>query len=133
MPFSLDQVNLFFDSSQLLIVQYPFPTSLSISVKSLLGQLKPLFNTVLIILFGFFHYFFRLHLTTHYNYWIYETMLQSKPIKFNINLYTNPNSLLAKHAAHQKVESLRAASLSKIENTVNSNSIFNTKCPEFSA
>ena len=33
---------------------------------------------------------------------------------------------------HTKVESLRAASLSKLDNVVNSNSIFNTNCAEFS-
>ena len=33
---------------------------------------------------------------------------------------------------HQKAESLRAPSFSKLDNMVNSNSIFNTKCAEFS-
>ena len=33
---------------------------------------------------------------------------------------------------HKKAESLRAASLSKLDNMVNSNSIFNTKCAESS-
>ena len=37
------------------------------------------------------------------------------------------------HTNHQKAEPLRAASLSKLENTVNSHSIFNTKYTEFSA
>ena len=33
---------------------------------------------------------------------------------------------------HTKIESLRAASLSKLDNVVNSSSVFNTKCAEFS-
>ena len=42
------------------------------------------------------------------------------------------NALWVKHASHQKAESLRAPSLSKLDNMVNSNSIFNTKYAEFS-
>ena len=42
------------------------------------------------------------------------------------------NALRVKHASHQKAESLRAPSLSKLDNMVNSNSIFNTKYAEFS-
>ena len=53
-------------------------------------------------------------------------------MKFVINLYANHNTLLVKHATYHIAESLRAASLSKLDNRVNSNSIFNTKCPEFS-
>ena len=33
---------------------------------------------------------------------------------------------MSKHATHQRAESLRAASLSKLDNTVNNDSIFNT-------
>ena len=58
------------------------------------------------------------HLTTHHNYWIYQTLCQAKPIKFTIKLYTNHNTLLVKHATCQKAE---------LDNTVNNNSIFNTK------
>ena len=43
-----------------------------------------------------------------------------------IKLSTNHNTFLVKHATYQKVESLKATSLSKLENIVNSNSIFNT-------
>ena len=39
---------------------------------------------------------------------------------------------MAKHATFQKAESLRCASLSKLDSTVNNNCIFNTKCPGFS-
>ena len=76
--------------------------------------------------------FFLPHSITRHNYWIYQTIWQTKPIKFMIKLYTNHNTFLVKHATYQKVESLRAASLSKLDNMVTSNSIFNTKCPEFS-
>ena len=72
------------------------------------------------------------HSTTCHNYWKYQTICQAKPIKFMIKLSTDHNTFLVKHATYQKVESLRATSLSKLENMVNSNSIFNTNCPEFS-
>ena len=49
--------------------------------------------------------------------WMYQTWCQAKPIKFIIKLYINHNTLLAKH--HQKVESLRATSLSKLDITFN--------------
>ena len=58
-------------------------------------------------------------------------MFQLKLIKFIIKLYANQNSLLVEHATYQKVESLRAASVSKLDNTANNNYIFNTKCLEF--
>ena len=41
-------------------------------------------------------------------------------------LYTELNTLWVKQATHQKAESLRGAPLSKLDNTVKSNSIFNT-------
>ena len=43
------------------------------------------------------------------------------------------NTFLANCATYQKAESLRAASLSKLDSTVNSYFIFTTKCLEFSA
>ena len=51
-------------------------------------------------------------------------------IKLVIKLYKNHNALLVKHATYQK--SLIDASLSKLDNTVNNNPIFNKKCLEFS-
>ena len=39
---------------------------------------------------------------------------------------------MVKHATYQNAESLKSISLSKLENMVNSNSIFNTKCAELS-
>ena len=45
-------------------------------------------------------------------------------------IYTSHKTLLVQHATYQKAESLRAASLSKLDNRVNNHSIFNTKCSE---
>ena len=39
---------------------------------------------------------------------------------------------MVKHATYQKAESLIAASLSKLDNSIKNNSIFNAKCAEFS-
>ena len=63
---------------------------------------------------------------------MYQTICQVKPLKFIIKLYINHDTLLLKHATYQKAESLRATSLSKLNNTLNNNSIFNTKCAELS-
>ena len=60
-------------------------------------------------------------------------MCQAKPIKYVIKLYTDHQILRVKHAPNEKAESLRATSHSKSDNTVNSNSIFNTKYAGFSA
>ena len=75
-----------------------------------------------------FSYFLLPYSTTrNHKYWIYQTIWQSQPIKFIIKLYT----LWLKHANHQEAESLRDPSLSKLDSTVNNNSIFNTKYAEF--
>ena len=77
-----------------------------------------------------FPYFVPTHSTTcHHKYWIYQTIWQVKSIKFIIKLYLDDNNLWAK----QKAESLRTGSPSKLDNTVNNNSIFNTKYAKFSA
>ena len=52
-------------------------------------------------------------------------------MKFIHKLYTDHNALWAKHATQQKAGSLRATSLSKLDNMVNNNSIFNTEYAEF--
>ena len=39
---------------------------------------------------------------------------------------------MGKNAAHQKADSLRAAALAKLDNTLNNNTISNTKYAEFS-
>ena len=71
-------------------------------------------------------------LMENFIYWAVQTICQDMLIKFVIKVYANHNSLLVKPATYQKAESLRGASLSKLDNMVNNSSIFNTKCPEFS-
>ena len=57
------------------------------------GQLKPLFNTILVI----FPYFGLHNSTTrHHKYWIYQYLCQTKPINFVIKLYTDHNILWVK-------------------------------------
>ena len=83
-------------------------------------------------------YFFLQHSNTHHHrYWIYQTICPAKSIKFIIKLYTDHNNLWVKHITHQKAESLRAASLSILGNTINNklssiqgilNSLQNGKC-----
>ena len=68
----------------------------------------------------------------HHKYWIYQNIWQAKAIKIIIKLYPDHNNLWVKHVTHQKAESLRAGFLSKLDNTVNSNSISNTKYAGFS-
>ena len=58
--------------------------------------------------------------------------MPSQANKFITELYISHYILLAKHATYQKVESLRAASLSKLDNRVNNNYIFNIDCADFS-
>ena len=61
-----------------------------------------------------------------------KTICKAKEIKFIQKLYTDHNTLWVKHPTHEKAESLRATSLSNLNNIVNNNSIFNTKYAEFS-
>ena len=65
--------------------------------------------------------------TCHYKYWIYQSICQVKPMKFIVKLYSDQNTLQLKQASHQKAESSRGTSLSKLANTVSNNSIFNSK------
>ena len=110
---------------------YTFPASLAIIVEFLLDQLKPLFNAIIIMLFISFSIFSTSFDCTP-NYWIYQTICQAMLIQFSVKPYTNDNTLLVTHATYQKAEFLWGTSLSKLYNTVNNNSTFNTKCPEFS-
>ena len=108
--------------------QYNIPSlqlTLAIPVKFHPGQVKPLFNAILIMVFiGFF---VLPHSTTRHDSWMYQTICQVKSVKFIINQYLNVLS------TYQKAESPRAASLSKLDNTVNKNYIFKTiKCAKFS-
>ena len=96
--------------------------SLTISVKFYPKQLKPFFNTILIIFFIEFTILSNSiwpRATTSIGY--------TKPYVKPIKLYADHNTLLVKQATHKKIESFRAASLSKLDNTFNNNSIFNTK------
>ena len=68
---------------------------------------------------------------TH-KYWMYQTICQAKPLKFLIKLYTDHKNSWVKHATHQKAEFLRVVSLSKLDNMVNCNLIFNTKYAQIS-
>ena len=68
--------------------------------------------------------------TRHHKYWINQNICQVKPTKFIIKLYTGLNTLWVKNSTHHKAESLRASSLSKLDNTFNDSS--NTKYSEFS-
>ena len=81
-----------------------------------------------------FPYFVLTYLITcHHKYLIYQIICQANQVYYN--LYPDHNNLWVKDVAHQKVESLGADSLSKLDNTVNNNSIqykFNTKYAEFS-
>ena len=110
-----------------LPITFSFSASLTISVQFYSSQLNPLFKTILIIFFIsflIFPYPIWPHATTSIGY----TKPYAKPSQLN----QYHNTLWAKYATHQKAESLRAASISKVDNTVNNSSIFNTKYAEFS-
>ena len=53
-------------------------------------------------------------------------------MKVIIKLYADHNSLWTKHTTNQKSGSLRVTSLSKLDNMINNDFIFNTKYAEFS-
>ena len=76
---------------------------------------------IFFISFSILSYPIRPQATTD-RYWIYQTICKAKLIKVIINLYTDHNSLWTKNTTHQKTGSLRATSLSKLDNMVNSNS-----------
>ena len=93
---------------------------------------ETLLSTILVMLFVGFPFFLTHSTTSHHTYWIYQTICKVKPIKFSIKLYTDLNTLCIKRATHQRGEYLRADFLSRLDNTVNNNSIFDTKYVEFS-
>ena len=95
----------------LIHLKYWYYNNLSLELPFLLNrlcQLKRFFSTVLIMLFVGFP-------ILSYRIWPHVTSIG----------YT-------KHAIRQKAGSLRATSPPKLGNMVNSNSIINTKCAEFS-
>ena len=133
--FSLDQANFSSDPSQMLILQYSIPTA-SLPPSPSLSNF-PLVNwnpssTQSSSCTSSVSYFFIPHLTIRHSYWKYQTTCQAKPIKFIIRLYTSRNALLVKQTTYQKAETLRTVFLSELGNMIHNNSIFNTKCPEFS-
>ena len=106
-----------------------FPTSLTISVKFYLSQLKPSpsQNSSCFSLVSIFF-------PTQFNpkYWIYQIICKAKPIEFAIKLHTDHDTLWVKHATHQKAESLRTASPSNLDKMVSNSSNLNAKYAEFS-
>ena len=132
----LDQAISNSDPSQILIVQYPIPRVClppSPPLSNFYSTETPLQHNPYVHVLLRFPYFVLPHsIARHYKSGRYQIICQSKPIKFNIKLYTDHNALWVKHATHQIVGSLRAVSLSKLDNTVNNNSIFNTKYGGFS-
>ena len=124
----LDQANSSSDPSQILIPQFPVNKLLNFTF----ANWNPLQHNPHHVLHQFPYFVLPLWITSHHKYWIYQTICKVKPTKFISRIYTDYNSIWVKHATHEKGESLRAPSLSKLDNTVNSNSIFNAKYPEFS-
>ena len=61
-----------------------------------------------------------------------QNHMPSQATQAFFKIYTDYKNLQVKHTTHKKAVSIRAASLSKLDNMVNNNSIFNTKCDEFS-
>ena len=132
----LDEGNSSSDPSQLLIQQFPILELPCLPDN--LCQILPYPTKTLLQhnhhhVLNQFPYFVLPHLMTHHhNDWIYQTISQAKSIKFFTKLYTDHNTLFIKQATYQKSESFRDASLSKLDNTVNNNSIFNIRYAEFS-
>ena len=89
--------------------------SSSISIKFNPSQLKPLFNTILIIFLIGFLFFLPYSTRRQDKYQIYQTIYQAKPVKFMTKLYTDHNILWVKHATNQKAESIRIVSFSKLD------------------
>ena len=115
----LDQANSSSYPSEILIIQFPMiQTFLQHNTHHVLHR---------------FRYFVLPQASTrHHKYWIYQTICQAKPIKFIIKLCTDhynlwDNTLPIKNCV------CKSCSLSKLDSTVNNNSIFNTKYADFSA
>ena len=124
---------LFFDQasfssypSKILILQFlipraflpPLPSLSNLTLanwdRSLLQSLRYSSSVSLFYTTSFDH-------TDMCKYWICQTICQAKSVEFVIKLYTNHNTLWVK------------LPFSKLDNTVNSNFIFNTNYAEFSS
>ena len=132
----LDQANSGSDPSQILILQFSIPRASLPSSPSLSNFTLVNLNLSLkqsISCSSLVSLFFPTpfdHTLPHVLDLPHHFPSQANQI-FN-KLYEDHNTLKIKHAAHQKAESLRAASLSKLNNRVSNNSILNTKYVQFS-
>ena len=86
---------------------------------------------LIMLFFGFpiFPYPIQPHATSIGYTKAYAKTRQSNPLSCYIQII---KPYMGQTHIHQKADSLSAASLSKLDNMVNSKSIFNTKCLEFS-
>ena len=71
--------------------------------------------------------------TTRRKYWIYRSIFQAKLIKSIFMCIQIIKPYIYQTHIYQSVESLRPSSISKLDNMLKSNSVFNTKCAEFSS
>ena len=131
----LDQAKSSSDPSEILILQFPIPRALCLShhLCQILPQPTetPLQHNPHHVLHRFPYFVLPDSTTRYHKYWIYQTIWEAQPIKSIVKLYTDHNTLWVKHATHQKAESLRATSLSKLDNNVNNSSMFNTKYAQY--
>ena len=126
----LDQANSSSDLSQILIIHFPTPRASPAPSSSLIiCQILPYPAETPLqhdphYVFHRFLYF--VHTPSQVLDKSNHIPSQAKPIKLIINLYADHNIIWANHVTHPKAESLRADSLTKLDNTVNNNSISNT-------
>ena len=71
--------------------------------------------------------------TTRRKCWIYRSIFEAKLIKSIFMCIQIIKSYIYQTHICQSVESLRSSSISKLDNMLKSNSVFNTKCAEFSS
>ena len=71
--------------------------------------------------------------TTRRKYWIYRSIFQAKLIKSIFMCIQIIKPYIYQTHIYQSVESLRPSSISKLDNMLKSNSVFNTKWAEFSS
>ena len=123
----LDQDNFSSDLSQILILQYPFSRASMFSLPFLPNFTLACWNPFFIS-FSILSYPMPPRATL-----IGYTKPNAKPSQSDLlSSYIQTNTFSVKHDTYQKSQSLRPVSLSKLDNTVNNNSIFNIKCAGFS-
>ena len=128
-----DQANSSSGPSQILILQFPIPRAyLTIFCQTLPEPSETLLQHSLHHVLNRFPYFVPSNLTTHqHKYQLYQSICHVKQIY--VQAILRSQYLLGKTRQPSKRQSLRSTSLSKLDNTVNSNSIFNTTYVEFSS